>query len=98
MIAPSLEVRMRAITQLSLGGQHPSPVRAMTWPSEGDDVMNEVGWRHKVRLGAPSLRARVDRVYAQRRRQALGMQARLTRVISGSDGKVTILGQDMIDE
>lgn len=98
VIAPRLEVRMRAITQLSLGGGHPSPIRGVTWPSEGDDVMNEVGWQHKVRLAALSLRARVDRVHAQARRQALGKEARLTWMISGSDRKVTILRKDMIDE
>lgn len=69
MIAPRLEVRMRAITRLSLVGRHPSPVRGMTWPSEGDDVMNEVGWQHKVMLAALSLWARVDRVCAHTRRQ-----------------------------
>lgn len=73
-----LEVRMRAITQLSLGGRHPSPIRGMTWPSEGDDVMNEAGWQHKVMLATLSLRARVDEVSAQTRREALGKQARLT--------------------
>lgn len=91
VIVPRLEVRMRAITQLSLGGRDPSPVRGVTWPSEGDDVMYEAGSRHKVRLATPSLRAGADRVYAQTRRQALGMRARLTWVISGTDGKVTIL-------
>lgn len=69
------EVRMGAITQLSLGGRHPSPIRGVTWPSEGDDVMNEAGWQHKVRLATLSLRARVDRVSAQKRTQALCMQA-----------------------
>lgn len=78
MIVPRLEVRMRAITQPSLGGRHPSRVRGVTWPSEGDDVMYEAGWQHKVRLATPSLGARVDRVFAQTRRQALGTQARLT--------------------
>lgn len=78
MILPLLEVRMRAITQPSLVGRHPSPVRGVTWPSEGDDVMYEAGWQHKVRLATLSLRAIVDRVFAQRRRQALEMQARLT--------------------
>lgn len=51
MIAPRLEVRIRAITQLSLGGSHPSPVQGVTRPSEGDDVMNEAGWQDKVRGG-----------------------------------------------
>ena len=78
MMVCRLEARMRAITQLSLGGRHPSHVRGMTWPSEGDDVMNEAGWQHKVKLATLSLRARVDRVFAQRGRQALGMQARLS--------------------
>lgn len=78
MIVHRLEVRMRAITQLSLGRRHPSPIRGVTWPSEGDGVMYEAGWQHKVRLATLSLRARVDRVFAQTRRQALGMQARLT--------------------
>lgn len=77
MILPLLEVRMGAITQLSLVGRHPSPVRGMTWPSEGDDIMYEAVWQHKVRLTTLSLRAIVDRVFAQTRRQALGMQARL---------------------
>lgn len=77
MILPLLEVRMGAITQLSLVGRHPSPLRGVTWPSEGDDIMYEAGWQHKVRLTTLSLRAIVDRVFAQTRRQALGMQARL---------------------
>lgn len=68
MIVLCLEVRMRAITQPSLGGGHPSPVRGVTWPSEGDDVMYEAGWQHKVRLATLSLRTRVDRVFAQTRR------------------------------
>lgn len=58
---PLLEVRMRAITQPSLVGRHPSPVRGVTWPSEGDDVMYEAGWQHKVRLTTLSLRAIVDK-------------------------------------
>lgn len=82
---------MRTITQLSLGGRHPSPVRGVTWPSEGDDVMNEGGWQHKVRLATLSLGARVDGVRAQGRRQALGMQARLIKVISRTDGRLTML-------
>lgn len=51
---------MRTISQLSLGGWI-SFSRGMTWPSEGDDVMNEAGWRHKVRLPTLSLRGRIDR-------------------------------------
>ncbi|XP_042251696.1 uncharacterized protein LOC121885929 [Thunnus maccoyii] len=43
---------MGAITQLSLGGRHPSPIRGMTWPSEGDDVMNGAGWQHKRKHGS----------------------------------------------
>lgn len=70
MMAPCLGIRIGAITQLSLGGSHPSPVRGVTWPSEGDDVMNEAGWQHKVRVATPSLRAGVDRVYAQARMHA----------------------------
>lgn len=38
------------------GGGYPSPTRGVTWPSEGDDVMNEGGWQHKVRLHTLSLR------------------------------------------
>lgn len=97
MIVPRLEARMRAITQLSLGGRHTSPIRGMTWPSEGDDVMNVAGWQHKVKLATLSLRARVDRVFAQRVRQALRMHARLTQV-SRTDRKVTILRKGMMDE
>lgn len=51
---PLLEVRMRTITQLSLVGAHPSPVRDVTWPSEGDGVMYEAGWQHKVRMATLS--------------------------------------------
>lgn len=78
MIVPHIAARMRAITQLSLGRRHPSPVRGMTWPSEGDDVMDEAGWQHKVKPATPSLRARVDRVFAQSGKQALEMPSRLT--------------------
>lgn len=78
MIALHLEVRMRAINQLSLGGRHLSPIRGMTRPSEGDDVKNEAGWQYKVRLATLSLLANTDRVCAQTGSQALGMQARLT--------------------
>lgn len=78
---PLLEVRMRTITQLSLVGGHPSPVRDVTWPSEGDGVMYEAGWQHKVRMATPSHGAgggQIDRVFAQTRGQALRMQPRLT--------------------
>lgn len=98
VIVPHLKVRTKAITRLSLGGRHPSPIRGVTWPSEGDDVMYEAGLQHKVKLPTLSLRAQVDRVFAQTRRQALGMQARLSWVISGTDGEVTILRRDLIDE
>lgn len=73
-MVPCLEIGIRAITQLSLGGRHPSTLRGVTWPSEGDGVIDEAGWQHKVRLATQSLRPRVDRVFAPTRRQALGEQ------------------------
>lgn len=36
----------------------------MAWPSEGDGVMNEADWQHKVKPATPSLRAGVNRVCA----------------------------------
>lgn len=56
-----LSVRMGAISQSSLPGRHPSDIRGMTWPSEGDDVMYEAGWEHKVKVVSLSRRAIVDR-------------------------------------
>lgn len=46
----------------------------MTWPSEGDDVMYEAGWEHKVRVVTLSRKAIADRFFAQPRVLALGMQ------------------------
>lgn len=88
MILPLLEVKMRTITQPSLVGRHSSPLRGVTWPSEGDDVMYEAGWQHKVRLATLSLRVIVDKVFAQTRRQALGKQG---KVNLNDIWKVTIL-------
>lgn len=67
-----LSVKLGAISQPSLARRHPSDIRGMTWPSEGDDVMYEAGWQHKVKVATLSRRARVDRFFAQARAPALG--------------------------
>lgn len=41
---------MGAISQPSFPRRHPSDIRGMTWPSEGDDVMYEDAWQHKVKV------------------------------------------------
>lgn len=69
-----LSVQLGAISQPSLARRHPSDIRGMTWPSEGDDVMNEAGWQHKVKVVTLSCRAIADRFSAQPRVLALGMQ------------------------
>lgn len=68
-----LSVRMGAISQ-SLPRRHPSDIRGMTWPSEGDDVMYEAVWEHKVKVVSLSRRVIVDRFFAQARVRTLGMQ------------------------
>lgn len=49
------KARMRTITQASLVGGHPSPMGDVTGPSEGDGVMYEARWQHKVRMTTLSL-------------------------------------------
>lgn len=61
-----LKVRMRTITQPSLVEGHPSPTGDVTRPSEGDGVMYEAGWQHKVRTATLSRGGLwIDRVSAQ---------------------------------
>lgn len=68
-----------------------------TW-SEGDAVMSEAGWQHKVRTTTLSPgELWIDRVFAQTWGQALRMHPRLTWLISGSDKKVTTFWEAMTD-
>lgn len=45
------------------GGGYPSPTRGVTWPSEGDDVMNEGGSAAQGKAAYFVTQGRVDRVY-----------------------------------